>query len=36
MKLDTIKKTIEKHGNDTEHLMLILRDLETSVRKEPA
>jgi NADH:ubiquinone oxidoreductase subunit F (NADH-binding)/NADH:ubiquinone oxidoreductase subunit E len=33
MKLDTIKKTIEKHGNDSEHLMLILRDLESQSGK---
>ncbi len=29
MKADTIHKTIQKYGNSTEHLMLILRDLET-------
>ncbi len=29
MNIETIRKTIEKHGNGREHLMLILRDLET-------
>ncbi|PKL38484.1 MAG: NADH-quinone oxidoreductase subunit NuoF [Spirochaetae bacterium HGW-Spirochaetae-1] len=29
MKIDTINKTIEKYGNDREHTMLILRELET-------
>jgi len=29
MNIETIRKTIEKHGNNREHLMLILRELET-------
>jgi len=29
MKIDTINKTIEKYGNNREHTMLILRELET-------
>ncbi|HPA73738.1 MAG TPA: NAD(P)H-dependent oxidoreductase subunit E, partial [Spirochaetota bacterium] len=33
MKLETIKKSIQKFGNDREHLMLILRDLETQSGK---
>ncbi len=33
MKTETIKKTIEKYGNDREQLMLIFRDLETESGK---
>jgi NADH-quinone oxidoreductase subunit F len=33
MKTKTIKKTIEKYGNDREQLMLIFRDLETESGK---
>ena len=33
MKTDKIRKSIEKYGNDREHLMLILRDLENASGK---